>query len=135
MVAAMVPRERQRLHQLHTVKLLVDWGTAIVAGILLWRREPLAAIAIGFGPSIAVTLVFLTGRFDGALEAIRSRPVAPAASRLSADVNALRFGGLALAWAGCWVRLPWMIAPGLLVIATGWWLAWRRAQRASTHGP
>jgi len=123
----MMFRDRQRYHQLHPAKLLVDWGTAIVAGGLLWWRQPLAAVAVGFGPSIVVTLVFLSGRLDHALEAIRSRPVAQAiGAKLSTDVNALRFGGLALSWAGCWFHHAWLLPAGVLVIVAGWWLAWRR---------
>ena len=120
-------RDRERYHQLHPAKLLVDWGTAIVAGALLWWRQPLAAVAVGFGPSIVVTLVFLSGRLDHALEVIRSRPVAQAiAPKLSTEVNALRFVGLALFWAGCWFHQAWLLPLGLFVIVGGWWLAWRR---------
>jgi len=32
----MIVRDRERYHQLHPAKLLVDWGTAIAAGGLLW---------------------------------------------------------------------------------------------------
>src|SRR5262245_48118053 len=127
MAMAMNRRERERFHQLHPGKLLVDWSTAIVAGALLWQRRPLAAAAVGFGPSIVVTAVFLSGRLDRALEAIRARPLAQAvAPQLSADVNALRFAGLALAWAGCWFHRAWLIPAGPIVIIAGWWLAWRR---------
>ena len=125
----MIVRERERLHQLQPAKLLIDWSTAIVAGVLLWHRKPLAAAVVGFGPSIAVTLLFLSGRLDHSLEAIRSRPLAQTiAPQLSADVNALRFAGLGLSWAGCWFHHVWLIPAGLLVIVCGWWLAWRRGK-------
>ena len=105
----------------------MDWATAIVAGGLLWGRQPLAAVAVGLGPSIAVTLVFLSGRFDHPLEVIRRRPAAQAiAPELSADVNTLRFVGLALSWAGCWFHQPWLLPAGLFVIVGAWWVAWRR---------
>jgi len=134
----MVARDRERYHQLHPAKLLVDWGTAIAAGALLWWRQPLAAVAVGFGPSIIVTLVFLSGRLDHALETIRSRPVAQAIGpKLSSDVNALRFVGLALSWAGCWLHQAWWLPAGLFVIAGGWWLAWRRgvSERSEAGDP
>ncbi len=38
--------ERERYHQLHPAKLLVDWCTAVAAGVLLWRRQPVAALAV-----------------------------------------------------------------------------------------
>lgn len=123
----MTLRERGRYHQLHPAKLLVDWTTAVAAGVLLWQRHAPAAAAVGFGPSIAVTLAFLSGRFDGPLEAIRSRSRASAiAPDLSAGVNALRFASLGLSWAGCWLHRGWLIPAGLAVILGGWGLAWRR---------
>jgi hypothetical protein len=123
----MTLRERERYHQLHPAKLLVDSSTAIAGGVLFWRRQPLAALAVGFVPAIAVTLLFLSGRFDRSLEAVRNGPLARAiAPGLSADVNALRFGGLAMAWAGCGLRRAWPIPAGLFVILAGWWRAWRR---------
>src|SRR4029079_3182308 len=123
----MTARDRERLHQLHPAKLIVDWGTAAVAGVLLWRGHPGSAVVVGFGPSILVTWGFLSGRLDRALETIRSRPVAQAiASKLSTDVNVLRFLGLALAWGGCWRHEVWLIPTGVFVIFAGWWLAWRR---------
>ncbi len=70
--------DRTRLHQLHPVKLAVDWGTAAIAGTLLWRHDWLAAFAIGVVPSIVTTGVFLSGRFDEELEKIRNRPGARA---------------------------------------------------------
>jgi len=128
----MIVRDRERYHQLHPAKLFVDWCTAIVAGGLLWRRQPLAAAVAGFGPSIVVTLAFLSGRFDHALDRIRSQPVAQAiAPNLSTDINALRFGGLALSWGACWFHRAWLLPLGVLVIVGAWWLAWRR--RVSDH--
>lgn len=120
--------DRTRFHQLHPVKLAVDWGTAAIAGALLWRHDWVAAVAIGVVASIVTTAVFLSGRFDDALEGIGNRRGARSiAERLSAAVNAIRFGGLAVAWVGCWLHRPWWIPAGVLVVAFGWGLAWRRS--------
>ena len=132
----MILRDRERYHQLHPAKLLVDWGTAFAAGGLLWYQRPLAAVAVGFGPSIVVSLIFLFGRLDEALETIRSRPVAQAiAPRLSVDVSALRFAGLALSWAGCWLHQVWLLPTGVIVIGGAWWLAWRRGVVTASSRP
>jgi len=123
----MTARDRERYHQLHPAKLLVDWGTAMVAGGLFWYRQPATAVAVGFVPSIAVSLFFLSGRLDDALETIRSRPGARAIGpQLGANVNALRFAGLAVSWAGCWFHHAWLLPAGVVVILGGWWLAWWR---------
>lgn len=124
----MMPGDRSRYHQLHPAKLAVDWGSAAIAGALLWRHQWVAASAAGFGPSIVATTAFLSGRYDDALEEIRNRRGARSiAERLSAAVNTIRFGGLAVAWVGCWLHRPWWIPAGALVVAFGWWLAWRPA--------
>jgi hypothetical protein len=124
---AMLIRDRERYHQLHPAKLLVDWSTAMVAGGLLWSRQPLAAFAVGFVPSIVITAIFLSGRFDHALELIGNKPLARAIGpKLSTDVNALRFFGLGLSWVGCWVHQAWLLPVGVFVILSGWLLAWRR---------
>src|SRR5262249_10585830 len=68
----MTSADRERYHQLHPLKLLIDWSTAVVGGGLLWGRHPAAAVVVGFGPSIVVSSAFLSGRFDRALDAIRS---------------------------------------------------------------
>jgi hypothetical protein len=123
----MLARDRERYHQLHPAKLVADWGTAIVAGGLLWWRHPIGALVVGFVPSILISWIFLSGRFDRSLDAIRdgsaARTIAP---HLSAGVNAIRFAGLALAWAGCWLHAAWMLPAGVFVILAGWWIAWRR---------
>jgi hypothetical protein len=116
--------DRTRFHQLHPAKLAVDWGTAAIAGALLWRHDWVAAVAMGFAPSILTTAVFLSGRFDDALGKIRNRRGARSiAQGLSPAVNAIRFGGLTVAWVGCWLHRPWWIPAGVLVVAFGWWLA------------
>jgi len=94
---------------------------------LLWVRQPVAALSVGFVPSIAITWLFLSGRCDRALERIAQRPHARAIGpELTSDVNALRFAGLALAWVGCWFRQGWLVPAGAVVIVSAWWLAWRR---------
>jgi hypothetical protein len=127
----MTARERELFHQLHPAKLLTDWSTAAVAGALLWFRHPYAALAVGWGPSVIVTALFLSGRLDAALERLRERRAVQAiAPRLTADVNAIRFAGLALWWVGCWLHQGLLIPLGILVIAAGWLLAWRRGTRS-----
>src|SRR5262245_66054402 len=124
--------DRTRFHQLHRVKLAVDWGTAAIAGALPWGHDWVAAVTVGVVPSIVTTAVFLSGRFDDALGKMRDWPRARSiAEALSPGINAVRFGGLAIAWVGCWLQRPWSIPAGTLVGAVGWRLAGRRSAR---HG-
>jgi len=120
--------DRTRYHQLHPAKLAADWGSAAIAGALLWRHHWVAAVAMGLGPPIVTTAAFLSGRFDDAVGEIRNRRGARSiAERLSPAVNAIRFGDLAVAWVGCWLQRPWWIPAGALLVVVGWWLAWRRS--------
>jgi len=120
--------DRTRYHQLHPAKLAADWGSAAIAGALLWRHHWVAAVAMGLGPPIVTTAAFLSGRFDDAVGEIRNRRGARSiAKRLSPAVNAIRFGDLAVAWVGCWLQRPWWIPAGALLVVVGWWLAWRRS--------
>src|SRR5262245_19025398 len=106
--------DRTRFHQRHRVKVAVDWGTAAIAGTLLWRHDWVAAVTIGVVPSNVTTAVFLSGRFDDALGKMRDWPRARSiAEGLSLGINAVRFGGLAIAWVGCWLQRPWWIPAGL----------------------
>jgi hypothetical protein len=74
----------------------------------------------GFGPSIVTTATFLSGRFDDALEGIRNRRGArPIAERLSPAVNAIRFGGLVVAWVGCWLHRAAQRSIAALSLAAG----------------
>ncbi len=127
----MTARERELFHQLHPAKLLTDWSTAAVAGVLFWFRHPFAALAVGWGPSVFVTALFLSGRLDSVLMRLRERRlVRTIAPMLTADVNAVRFAGLAFWWGGCWLH-QWVLVPfGIVVVLSGWLLAWRRGARA-----
>ena len=125
----MTVSERMLYHQLHPAKLVVDWSTAAIAGALLWRPLWFAALVVGFGPSILATLVFVSGFFDRALDRIRTRKAAHAlASHLTRGVNALRFAGLGLSWAGCALHQLWLVPVGIVVILGAWLLAWNRGR-------
>jgi hypothetical protein len=101
----------------------------------LWNHAALAGAVVGFAPSILLSAAFLSGRFDRALERIRSRPAARALGpRLSADVNVLRFAGLGLSWSGCWMHRVWLLPAGVVVIVGAWWMAWRRGVAGKQDG-
>jgi hypothetical protein len=123
----MTSRDRALYHQIHPAKLLTDWSTAVAAGALLWQHRALLGLVVGFGPSVATSLLFLLGGADRQLERLRTsylgRTVAP---YLAPDVNALRLAGLGVFWGACWLHRAWLLLPGLAVILGGWALAWRR---------
>ena len=94
------------------------------------QRQGKPSGAVGFGPSILVTALFLSGSADAALVRLRERrTVQTIAPMLTADVNAIRFAGLAVWLGGCWLQQWWWITSGVLSIAAAWLLAWWRGTR------
>ena len=113
-------RDRVLYHQIHPVKLVTDCGTAIVAAVLLWRHELVAALAVGFVPSIVVTAILLrwadlepyrTSAFGRYIQTFMTRRVETA-----------RFLGLVPLWVGAWYQSPLAIAAGIIWIL-GCWLS------------
>ena len=96
----MTRQERLLYHQIHPLKLLTDWSTAAVAAVLLWRHQLVAALLIGFLPSILVSLLLI--RYSE-LEPYRTSAFGRyIAHHMTRAVEAGRFVGLALAWDGAW---------------------------------
>jgi hypothetical protein len=111
-------RERALYHQIHPVKLLTDGVTALGAAALLWQHRPAAAFLLGFVPSLVASTLLIC---CADLEPYRRSPFGRYLSRsMTRSMEAARFGGLTLFWAGAWLHRLLLIASGLLVIALVW---------------
>lgn len=111
-------RERILYHQIHPLKLAVDWATAIVAAVLLWRHELAPALAVGFVPSVLVSVLLIRG---ADLRAQRDSAFGRyVAGWMTRGVEAARFGGLAIGWAGAWLHHPALVVIGVLWIVACW---------------
>ena len=111
-------RERIVIHQVHPVKLAVDWATAVAAGWLMWDHALIPALLVGFVPSIVVSFYMIMRVDLGRLaETPLGRYVASPRTRPS---DGIRFLGLAVAWWGAWAHMVLPIAAGLAVIVFGW---------------
>jgi hypothetical protein len=111
-------REKVLYHQIHPLKLATDVGTAVIATVLLWRHELVAALLVGFVPSIAATALLV--RF-GNLEKLKESPLGRYVARsMTRAMEAVRFAGLAVSWTGAWWHRPAMVAAGAIVILTVW---------------
>jgi hypothetical protein len=122
-------RDRVLYHQIHPAKLLVDWGTAVAAGALLWQHRALPALIVGLGSPLAISFVFLLGAADRQLERLRTSYLGrTVAVHLAPDVNVLRLGGIGVLWGACWLHQAWLVLVGLAAILGGWLLAWRRGR-------
>jgi hypothetical protein len=52
-------KEKMLYHQIHPLKLLVDWGTMPVSLLLFWKHKPALALLVGFLPSIVATALMM----------------------------------------------------------------------------
>lgn len=111
-------QERILLHQLHPLKLAVDWGTGFWAAWLLWGHELAAALIVGFVPSILLSVYFIL-RTD--LTRFKERPLGRyMLSPRTRPSDSLRLLGLVVMWAGAWLNSIPGAAAGLAVILFAW---------------
>ena len=116
----MLRNERLLYHQIHPLKLLTDVGTAIGAATLFWNHRPLAALAVGFVPSIVMSGVLL--QFAD-LERYRTSRFGRYVRRfMTRRVEIARFAGLFPLWGGAWFHRPEIIAVGVAWILGCWLL-------------
>jgi len=111
-------RERILLHQVHPVKLVVDWGTGFAAAWLFWDKEIVAALLVGLVPSVIVS-AYMISRTD--LTRYRDTPLGRyfLSSRTRPN-DQVRLAGLVIMWGGAWANSIPVAAAGLAVILLAW---------------
>ncbi len=111
-------KERLLYHQIHPLKLATDVATAALATALLWAHHLGAAILVGFGPSILVTLALL--RWAN-LESYRASGFGRYVARfMNRRVEAARFAGLVPLWGGAWLHRVGLVLAGVVWILGCW---------------
>ena len=125
-------RDRLLYHQIHPVKLAVDWTTAFGASALFWQHREGSALLLGFVPSIATSVV-LVNRVN--LERLRNSALGAYVGRfMTRRVEAARFLGLVPLWGGAWRHAPWVMASGVTWIVACWAWGLVRASSAPSSG-
>lgn len=122
---------RQRLlHlQVHPLKLVTDWVSAMAAAALLWQHSLAYGAVVAALPSMLVSIV-LFWRADAntfvqtALGRYMLRNNTPA-------MEGVRFCGMLVLWAGAWLNWWWLLWAGLAVIAGGWLAGMRPRRRTA----
>jgi len=114
----MTPQEKRLYHQIHPLKLATDWSTGIIALVLLWHHALVTAVIVGVVPSAVVSVLLI--RYAD-LEPYKSSSFGRyVAQHMTQTAEAARLGGFLVMATGSWWHLSWLIAPGLLVILSGW---------------
>lgn len=110
--------EKALYHQIHPLKLLVDWGTGIASAFLLWQHRLTPALVVGLIPPILISTVLL--RWAN-LEGLKDSPFGRYVGRyMTREVEAVRLAGMIVLWAGAWYYLPVLPAVGIAIILAAW---------------
>ena len=113
-------RARLLYHQVHPLKLLTDWGTAVAAAYLLWGHRLGAALLVGLVPSIVVSVTLIRWADLAPYEA---SPFGRYLARhMTRAVEGVRFAGIAVVWGAAWAHRPLLMALGVALILGAW--AW-----------
>jgi hypothetical protein len=134
-MSALTRQERILYHQVHPLKLITDWGMAMLAAWLLWQHRLVLGLATGFIPSAVVTIP-LTQFADldrlkhtalGRYVAVHNGGTGRASRHFSITrgsmthaMEATRLAGLVIFWVGAWARQLWLLPVGVAVVLAGW---------------
>ena len=111
-------RERIILHQVHPVKLVVDWVTGFAATWLFWEKEIVLALLVGLLPSVIVS-TYMISKTD--LSRFRETPLGRYfLSPRTRPNDQVRLAGLVIMWGGAWANSIPVAAAGLAVILLAW---------------
>lgn len=124
-------RDRILLHQVHPLKLAVDWAAGLTAAWLFWNHNLPAALIVGFVPSILIS-VYLIFRTDLA----RYRDTALGRyflSPLTRPGDPVRLFGLIVLWTGAWFNSIPASGAGLGIIIFGWVKGFLVKRRAASR--
>ena len=110
--------EKTLYHQIHPVKLLVDWVAGVLSLYFFWQHEPAIALVIALAPPILASAIIL---HFADLESLKQSAFGRyVAQHMTPAMQAVRFGGYVLAALGAWLNLWWLVVMGLLVVVLGW---------------
>ena len=111
--------EKRLYHQIHPIKLFVDLSTALGSTFLLWQRSVIAAILLGFIPSMMVSFALIK-YVD--LDFYKSSMMGRYINRYlnSRTVDGLRFTGFFVMLIGGWYHDLRVLAIGSCIIVACW---------------
>ena len=110
-------QEKNLYQQIHPVRLITDWSAGIGACYLFWIQELWFGVALGFLPSLVISL--LVFRFAD-LEKIKNSKFGAYFQRTyNKTADLIRFAGFViLAGASWWHIVPAMVLGFLIIIGT-----------------
>lgn len=110
--------EKKLYHQIHPVKLFVNWGTGAAALYFLWHQNILLAFLVMFIPSIIASLIIM---FMADMEKYKRSSLGKYISKYMTPFwEGIRFIGFAIALVGAWLHYSIFIMLGILIVFFGW---------------
>ena len=114
----MTRAQRLLYHQIHPLKLLTDVASSFASTWLLWEKQWILAAVVGLGPSLVVTALLL---WLADLEPLARTPMGAYVARfMTRKVEALRFSGQIVMWAGAAAHVVWLLPLGFMIVVFGW---------------
>lgn len=122
--------EKVLYHQIHPLKLLTDWSTAVLSFVLFWYQELVAGLIVAFVPALIVSLILI--RFTDLERYKTSRFGRYVAKYMNRAAQATRLMGYVLAAVGAWTHVLVLVPIGIAVILAGWGWGLLFMRRSST---
>lgn len=111
-------KEKKLYHQIHPVKLLVDWCTGIIALYFIWLHEIVVALLIMLIPAMIASFVII--QFVN-LDKYKQSPFGIyMLHHMTKRWEAVRLIGFIIAILAAWFHVLWLIFVGILIILFGW---------------
>jgi hypothetical protein len=114
----MSSQEKYIYHQIHPLKLLVDFGAGAASLVLFWRHELILALIAALVPPLVAS--FLVMRFFNLEPYKRSAFGRYVARHLSRSADAARFITMAIMAVGAWNHSLFIMIIGLVTIVYAW---------------
>ena len=105
-------------HQIHPLKLVVDWLMAITSLYFFWTHQIFLGLTILFIPPIIATVLII--RFVSLEKQKFSSFGRYIATSMTKPVQGVRFLGMFIMVIGAWSHFPLVILGGLAVILLAW---------------
>lgn len=110
--------EKILYHQIHPLKLAVDWISAFTSLWLFWRHDWIVGLLVLFVPSVIVTLILVSyANLETLRQSAFGRYIGVYMTPL---MQLIRLAGMLVMVLGAWYHSLPGIAAGLVVILLAW---------------
>jgi hypothetical protein len=111
-------KEKYLYHQIHPLKLMVDFSTGFTTTYLAWQHNTTLFLVLFLLPSVIITLLLFK---YADLERFKNSPLGTYIKKhMTSTIELIRFAGQIIMWIAGWLHLPVLIAIGFFVIAGAW---------------